>query len=120
MRKTRSTNPELVRLIGYLKKKGREKEAAIWRDIAERLAKLKRKNIVVNLSRLNRYTKKSEMVAVPGKVLAAGEIHHPIVVAAFAFSEKAVEKIGTANGKCLSLYELVEENPAGSNVKILG
>ncbi len=120
MRKTKSTNPELVKLIGFLNKKAREKETAIWRDIAQRLAKPRRKNTTVNLSRLNRYTQKSETVIVPGKVLAAGEIHHRITVAAFAFSEKAMEKIGAANGKCLSIYELVEKNTTGSDVKIFG
>ncbi len=33
---------------------------------------------------------KNEQVAVPGKVLSTGELDHPITVAAFAFSEKAL------------------------------
>lgn len=69
---------------------------------------------------MNRYTKKSETVVVPGKVLAAGEIDHPIIIAALSFSEKAEEKIRAAHGKCLSLKDLVKKNPEGSNVKIIG
>lgn len=120
MRKPKTTNPQLIEIISFLKKQGRENEAEIWRDIAERLAKPKRKRIAVNLSRLNRYTQKSETVVVPGKVLATGEITHPITIAAFAFSRKAREKISAARGKCLSFSDLIKKKPKGSNVKIIG
>lgn len=120
MKKVKATNPELIELIRFLRRQSRENKANIWRDIAERLAKPRRKRITVNLSRLNRYTQKNEMVAVPGKVLGAGEINHPITVAAFTFSEKAKEKIKAAKGKCLSFFDFVKKNPKGLNVKIIG
>jgi large subunit ribosomal protein L18e len=120
VKKAKTTNPQLIELIRFLKRQGRENKAEIWRDIAERLTKPSRKRIAVNLSRLNRHTKRNDVVAVPGKVLGAGEINHPITVAAFAFSEKAKEKIKAARGKCLSYSELVKKNPKGSNVKIIG
>ncbi len=120
MRKVKATNPELVGLVSSLKKQSRESKAEIWRDIAERLVKSKRRRVAVNLSRLDRYTSKNETVAVPGKVLATGEITHPITVAAFTFSEKAKEKIKTARGKCVSFSDLAKKNPKGSNVKIIG
>ncbi|MEM3459428.1 MAG: 50S ribosomal protein L18e [Candidatus Bathyarchaeia archaeon] len=120
MKRTEMTNPELIALIRFLRKQSREKNARIWRDIAERLQKPKRKRISVNLSRLNRYTQKNEIVAVPGKVLGAGEIDHPLTVAAFSFSAKAKEKITAVKGKCLSFPEIIEKNPKGTNVKIIG
>ncbi|MGQ9506876.1 MAG: 50S ribosomal protein L18e [Candidatus Bathycorpusculaceae bacterium] len=120
MKKVKATNPQVIELINFLKKKSKENEAKIWGDIAERLAKPKRKRITVNVSRLNRYTQKNDVVAVPGKVLGAGEIKHPITVAAFVFSEKAKEKIKAAKGKCLSYFDLVKKKPKGSNVKIIG
>jgi large subunit ribosomal protein L18e len=120
VRKVKSTNPELIKLVDFLKKQSRENKAEIWRDIAERLAKPRRKYVAVNLSRLNRYTQKSETVVVPGKVLATGEIDHSVTIAAFDFSDKAKEKIDAVNGKCLSIYDLIEKNPRGSNVKIIG
>lgn len=120
MKKVKTTNPELRELIRFLKKQSSETKANIWRDIAGRLAKPRRKRIAVNLSRLNTYTQKNEMVVVPGKVLGAGEINHPITVAAFAFSEKAREKIKAAKGKCLSFLDFVKKNPKGSSVKIIG
>ncbi len=39
MKDTKTTNPELIQLIGLLKKESREKQAAIWLDIAEYLSK---------------------------------------------------------------------------------
>jgi large subunit ribosomal protein L18e len=120
VKKVSATNPQLIELIRFLKRQSRENNAQIWRDIAERLTKPSRKRIAVNLSRLNRYTEKNDVVAVPGKVLGAGKINHPITVAAFAFSEKAKQKIKAARGKCLSYFELIKKNSKGSNVKIIG
>lgn len=120
MKPVRTTNPELINLIRSLKKQSRESEARIWRDIADFLSRSRRRRIAVNVSRLNRYTKKGETVAVPGKVLAAGKIDHPIKVAAFTFSQSAQTKILKAKGKCLSLSELMKKNPKGTDVKIIG
>jgi len=119
-RRIKATNPELIELIRLLKKKSRENEAKIWRDLAERLSKPRRRRVVVNLSRINRYTKDGDEVVVPGKVLGAGVIDHPIKVAAFSFSEQARFKIKRAKGRCLSIPDLIKLNPKGSNVKIIG
>jgi large subunit ribosomal protein L18e len=120
MKQVRTTNPELISLIRLLKKQSRESEAKIWRDIADFLSRSRRRRIGVNVSRLNRYTKKGETVAVPGKVLGAGKIDHPIKVAAFTFSQPAQTKILKAKGKCLSLFDLMKRNPKGTDVKIIG
>jgi large subunit ribosomal protein L18e len=114
MRKTKSTNPELVQLIRFLKKQARETQANIWLDVAEHLAKSNRQRVAVNLSRINRHTEKRAIVVVPGKVLGAGALNHPITVA-----EKAKEKLAAAKAKYLSIPELVKENPKGANVKII-
>jgi large subunit ribosomal protein L18e len=119
MKQTKSTNPELIQLIRFLKKQGREKEAAIWRDVAEQLAKTRQQRAAVNLSRINRHTKKGDTVVVPGKLLGAGELNHSVSVAAFGASEKAKEKLAAAKAKYLSILELVEKNPTGANVKII-
>jgi large subunit ribosomal protein L18e len=120
VKKTKTTNPELTELIRFLKTQSKENKTDIWRDIAERLAKPKRKRIAVNVSRLNRYTQRNEMVVVPGKILGAGEMGHPVTVAAFAFSETAKEKIKARRGKCLSFLDLIKKNPKGSKVRIIG
>jgi large subunit ribosomal protein L18e len=120
VKKLKTTNPELISLIRDLKKKSREKQTKLWRSLAERLSDSKRSRIAVNISRLNRYTKEGDTVAVPGKVLGAGKADHPMTIAAFAFSDSAQSKIRKAKGNCLSIRDLMEKNPEGTNVKIMG
>ena len=120
MKKVRATNPELITLIQSLRKKSHENQVAIWRYLADRVSTSKRRRIAVNVSRLNRHTREGETVAVPGKVLGAGIVDHPINVAAFAFSDQARSKILEAKGKCFSIKALIKENPKGTNVKVIG
>jgi large subunit ribosomal protein L18e len=120
VKKVKTTNPELIKLIKDLKKKSRKNKTRLWRNIAERLSTSKRSRIVLNVSRLNRHTKEGETVAVPGKVLGAGKTSHPITVAAFDFSNRAKSKIQKAKGTCLSIRDLMEKNPTGKNVKLMG
>jgi large subunit ribosomal protein L18e len=72
------------------------------------------------VSRINRHTEKDDVVVVPGKVLGAGKLGHPVTVAAFTFSETAKYIILKVRGKCLTIPDLVEKNPKGSKVKIIG
>jgi len=120
VKKVKATNPELVKLIQDLKKKSRENKIELWRKMAERLSTSNRSRIALNVSRLNRYTKEGETVAVPGKVLGAGKADHPMTVAAFAFSDTAKSKILKVKGNCLSIRDLMEKNPTGKNVKLMG
>ncbi len=119
-KRVKTTNPNLISLIRLMKKTSRENEVALWRDIANRLSKPRRGRIAVNISHLNRYAKDNDIVIVPGKVLGAGLIDHPIKVAALDFSEEAQSKILKTKGKCLSITELIKLNPKGTNVKIIG
>jgi large subunit ribosomal protein L18e len=119
MRQTKSTNPELVQLIRFLKKQARDAQASIWLDVAKYLSKANRQRVAVNLSQINRHTEKKAVVVVPGKVLGSGALNHPVTVAAFDASEKAKAKLAAVKAKYVSIPELVKENPKGSNVKII-
>lgn len=119
MRLAKSQNPELLGVIHSLRKQAAEKNAAVWLDVAERLSSSKRRRAAVNISRLNRYTKQKETVIVPGKVLGAGRLDHPLIVAAFNFSDQAQSKISAAKGKCLTIPELLKSIPDGANVRIM-
>jgi large subunit ribosomal protein L18e len=119
MRQTKSTNPELIQLIRFLKKQAREAQATIWLDVAKYLSKANRQRVAVNLSQINRHSEKKAVVVVPGKVLGSGALTHPVTVAAFGASEKAKEKLAAVKAQYLSIPELVKENPKGSNVKII-
>jgi large subunit ribosomal protein L18e len=119
MRDTKTTNPEMIKLITFLKKEGKEKQANIWIDVAEHLSKPSRQRVAVNLSSINRNTKRAETIVVPGKILAAGNLRHSVTVAAFDASGKAKEKLALAKAKYVSIPELVQKNPTGSNVRII-
>ncbi|HIE56236.1 MAG TPA: 50S ribosomal protein L18e, partial [Chromatiaceae bacterium] len=84
MRKTGPTNIVLRKTIRLLRKYAKEYKAPIWRYVAEILSKPSRKRVIVNLSKINRYTNNNEVVVVPGKVLGAGTLKHSVTVAAVA------------------------------------
>ena len=119
MKKLKTTNPELIALIRDLKKQSQESQTEVWRSLADRLTGSKRNRAAVNISRLNRYTKKGETVVVPGKVLGAGKADHPLNIAAFSFSDVAKSKIQAVKGNCLSIRDLMKKNPTGKNVKLM-
>jgi large subunit ribosomal protein L18e len=119
MRQTETTNPELIQLIKQLKKESREKDAAIWHDVAEQLAQPRSQRAAVNLSSINRNTKRADTIIVPGKVLGTGSLTHPITVAAFSVSEKAKLKLDAIKASYVTIPELMAKNPKGSNIKIM-
>jgi large subunit ribosomal protein L18e len=88
--------------------------------VAVRLEKPTRAQPSVNVSRLERTLAQGETAVVPGKVLASGQLTKPVTVAAWGFSEGAKAKIAAAGGKALSIGELVQQNPAGAKVRIIG
>ncbi|MFQ6075952.1 MAG: 50S ribosomal protein L18e [Candidatus Bathyarchaeia archaeon] len=116
----RTSNPELVRVIKFLKRKANETGSPIWDDVAERLGRSRHGRVCANISRINRHTAEGETVVVPGKVLGAGVLDHVVHVAAFKFSKLAEEKIKRAKGECLTISELVDRNVTGAGVKIIG
>jgi large subunit ribosomal protein L18e len=119
MRKLMATNPRIVELVQDLKVESYKNDAKIWKDIAKRLSKPARKRAEVNISKINRYTEDGYVVIIPGKVLGAGKLGHKVTVAAFSFSESAKKAIEEAGGKCMTIEELIKENPKGSLVKIM-
>lgn len=120
MKPTGPTNPLLKELIKELKKASIEQDVAIWKRVASDLEKPTRNRRIVNLSRINRYTKENETIVVPGKVLGSGELNHKLNVSAYKFSESALEKLQKIGAKATSLKELIKENPKGKKIKIIG
>lgn len=110
----------IKKTVALLRKKAKQNNAKIWNAVAELLSKPKRRRIYVNISKINRYSKDGDIIVVPGKVLGAGIINHKITIGAFKFSESAKKKIEEAGGKCISIIDLVEEQPKGTGVKIIG
>ncbi|MCD6409852.1 MAG: 50S ribosomal protein L18e [Candidatus Verstraetearchaeota archaeon] len=119
VKRTGPTNVRLRILARSLRKAARQHKAPIWRAVSELLMLPTRSRIAINVSRINRYAKEGETVVIPGKVLGAGKLTKKVRVAAFAFSKAAQQKIEAAGGECLSIEELVQENPKGSGVRIM-
>ena len=120
MRKINKTNQHLVELIQDLKRSAYENGAPIWRDVAERLMKPSKNWAEVNISRIARNVKKNEVVLVPGKLLGSGDIDMAVTVVAYRASASAVGKITGAGGRVITIPELMEENPKGTGVRIMG
>ncbi|MBI3034672.1 50S ribosomal protein L18e [Candidatus Woesearchaeota archaeon] len=118
--RTGPTNEQLKQLITELKKKAYSDNIMLWRRIADDLERPSRNRRSVNLSRINRYTKSGEIIIVPGKVLSEGNLDKSITIAAWQFSRQAVDKISRANARALTIAELMQQNPDGKNVRIIG
>ena len=113
------TNTELLEDIRFLKIYARKNEARIWAFAAEQLSRPGKTRAVLNLNHVSRSTKTDSVVFVPGKLLGAGKINHPIVIGAFEYSQSARTKVERAGGQCMSLRDFVTRYPNGSNVTIM-
>jgi large subunit ribosomal protein L18e len=112
------TNPRLASLIAELKAVSRDSGANVWADVADRLEKPRRTHAEVNLGRIERYAREDETVVVPGKVLGSGVLQKNVTVAAVDFSSTARTKIEQV-GDAVTLEQLAEQNPDGSNVRVI-
>ncbi len=119
MVKTGPTNPNLRNLIQELKKLSSESNTSLWKRIALDLEKPTRQRRIVNISRINRYTKENENIIVPGKVLGSGILEHPVMVAAWQFSGQAKEKINKI-GKAIPIQDLMKQDIKGKRLRIIG
>ena len=112
------TNPRLSSLIADLKSTARNGGGEVWDDVAERLEKPRRTHAEVNLGRIERYAQEDETVVVPGKVLGSGALRKEVTVAAVDFSSTAETKIEQV-GDAVDLEEAIEQNPDGTNVRVI-
>lgn len=120
VRKTGPSNIFHRRLIDSLSKSYRKQGAPVWSLAASMLSRPRRSRVEVNLSRINRVSSAKDTVLIPGKVLGAGRLEHPVKIAAFDFTDSARSKIQESGGKCLTVAELLEQQPEGKNVRIIG
>jgi len=96
----------------------RKTKVKVWKRIADELEKSTKRMPSVNIYKINKCTREGEIAVIPGKVLGVGKLDKKITIAAFQFSESALEKI-KSTGKALSLQEAVKQNPKGAKLRIL-
>ncbi len=120
MKRTGTTNPRLRELIVKLNDLARKENVKLWSRIAFELERPTRQRRIVNVSNLEKYTKDGDNIIVPGKVLATGDLSHKLNIAAFRFSETAVEKITRAKGSCVLIEDIMKKNPKAKGIRIIG
>ncbi len=113
-------NIQIEGLIQELKKKAIVEKVNLWKRIASDLEKPTRNRRIVNLFSINKNSKDNETILVPGKILATGELNKKVTIAAYTVSKEAKQKIKNSGSSVVSIYELMEKNPKGKNVRILG
>lgn len=111
----RTTDPRRRRLIRELDKTKRR----FWRNISEYLQKSRSTRILVNLGKIDIFTDENDTVIVPGKLLSSGELTHPVTIAAYSCSRKAMKKLAKVGAQLIKIEDLLEKNPTGSNVKLI-
>ena len=114
------TNQIVIRMASDLKKASTKNDAPIWGKLAEYALKPSIARRDINLNRIDQLTKENDVVVFPGKVLGTGNISHKITLYSFSISNSAANKIIENGGKLISHSKLIEENPTGKGVVLLG
>jgi len=117
MKRTGPQNSELISLIRTLKKLSNKENVKIWKRIASDLSRSTRTRRKVNIYKIDKYTKEDETAIVPGKVLSMGDLTKNITIAAYQFSEAAKTKL---KDNAITIEELIEKNPKGKKLRIIG
>ena len=112
-------NKQLMELLQLLKKTAIENKAAVWKRVASDLEKPTRRRRIVNVYKIEKYAQDNDVLVVPGKVLGTGDLNKKVTVAAYNFSDEAYKKI-SERGSAISIKELVEKNPAGKKIRLMG
>lgn len=113
------TNPVLKETVKKCEEAARRNDAAVWKRVAEELSGSTRKRREVTVSDVVRNADDGDTVVVPGKVTGSGRVDEDITVAAFDFTRSAMDAID-ASGEAMYIDVLVDENPDGEGVIILG
>ena len=114
------TNQVVIRMAKELKKASAKNDAPIWAKLAKYALKPSVARRDINLNRIGQLTKENDIVVFPGKVLGTGKIPHKITLCSFSISNSAATKIIENGGKIISYSELIETNPTGKGVVLLG
>ena len=91
----------------------------IWRDVSEYLMAPQKNRVEKNLGDLHSVSNDGDVVIIPGKVLANGQLAKKITIACYSISKAAAKKLNESNIKRISIEQLLEENPAGTGVRII-
>jgi large subunit ribosomal protein L18e len=114
------TDDRLKTLVTSIRNTIKRTHLKVWETITKELEIPRRVRREVNVSRISRYGDEGKIIIIPGKVLGAGKIEKRLTVAALSFSQQAKRKIEEAGGKCLMIENVLESNPKGDNIQLIG
>ena len=113
-------NQVVLHMIKDLKQASKKNEAPIWSKLADLAIKPSSTKRIVNLTRINKITKESDVLFVPGKVLGTGNMSHKITLSSFSMSTTAANKIIQSGGNVISYSDMIKKFPTGKGVIIFG
>lgn len=113
-------NPIVYRTARELKKASTLHHAPIWAKLAEYALKPSSARRNINLKRIGQLTKDNDVVVFPGKVLGTGSVQHSITLFSFSISARALSKIKDAGGRVVTHTSLIDSNPTGRGIVLLG
>ena len=114
------TSQVVIRMAKDLKKASVKNDAPIWAKLAEYALKPSIARRDINLNRISQLTKENDTVVFPGKVLGTGNVPHKITLCSFSISNSAANKIIESGGNIINYSKLIEQNPTGKGVVLLG
>ena len=91
--------------MNELKHASRKNNAPIWSSLAKSILKSSSIKKVVNLKKINDFSKEDNVIVVPGKVLGTGNISHKITLCSFSISNSAAKKIIDSGGQILKFKQ---------------
>ncbi|MCH7567814.1 MAG: 50S ribosomal protein L18e [Nanoarchaeota archaeon] len=90
-----------------------------WNKVVQVISGSRRKYASVNLKEIEKQTTTGDTVVIPGKVLGIGNITKKVRVCALGFSDSAREKLKSANGEIVTIFEEINKNPKAEGIKII-
>ena len=114
------TSQVVIRMAKELKKASAKNDAPIWAKLAEYALKPGIARRDINLKRIGQLAKDNDTVVFPGKVLGTGNVPHKITLCSFSISNSAASKIIENGGNLIDYSKLIEQNPTGKGVVLLG
>lgn len=119
IRSDRKTDENLKLIVQNLTELSRNNSSDLWRDVAKRINGGRRRYASLNLGKIDRHSNEGDVLVVPGTILGAGNITKKMTLASLHISRKALEKVQAAGCTYKSISELSEENPKGTNIRIM-
>ena len=114
------TSQVVIQMAKDLKKASAKNDAPIWAKLSQYALKPSIARKSINLYKIGQHTKDNDTVVFPGKVLGTGKLPHKITLCSFSISESAANKIIETGRKLISFSKLIEKNPTGKGVVLLG